>query len=64
MSDQIPLDRFPNEMGITRSLVQRLNEDATDGGHISSSAAIAAMIETVGALEVEIFGLKRAVGLS
>ena len=54
---QIPLETFPDEMVITREFIARLNEAATAEGAISSGAALAAMINALGKLEVQVIGL-------
>jgi hypothetical protein len=54
---QIPLDTFPDEMVITREFIARLNDAAAAEGAISSGAALAAMINALGKLEVQVIGL-------
>ncbi len=62
MTGQIPLDTFPEEMAVTRRLVRRLNDVTAEQGHVPSEAAMAATIETVGNLELELLALKKALG--
>jgi len=54
---QLPLESFPDEMVITREFITRLNDAAAAEGAISSGAAIAAMINALGRLEVQVIGL-------
>ena len=54
---QIPLDTFPDEMVITREFITRLNEAAAAEGAVSSGATIAAIINALGKLEVQVIGL-------
>jgi len=54
---QIPLETFPDEMVITREFIARLNDAAAAEGAISSGAALAAMINALGKLEVQVIGL-------
>jgi len=60
MTGLIPLDTFPEEMAVTRGLVRRLNDVSAVQGHVSAESAIAATIETVGNLEVQLLAMKRA----
>ena len=54
---QLPLESFPDEMVITREFITRLNDAAAAEGAISWGAAIAAMINALGRLEVQVIGL-------
>jgi hypothetical protein len=62
MAGLIPLETFPEDMAVTRGLVQRLNDVNDEQGHVPAEAAIAATIETVGNLELELLALKNALG--
>lgn len=62
MAGLIPLETFPEDMAVTRGLVQRLNDVSAAQGHVPTDAAIAATIETVGNLELELLALKNALG--
>jgi hypothetical protein len=62
MAGLIPLETFPEDMAVTRGLVQRLNDVSATQGHVPAEAAIAATIETVGNLELELIALKNALG--
>jgi len=62
MAGLIPLEVFPEDMAVTRGLVQRLNDVNEAQGHVPAEAAMAATIETVSNLELELLALKNALG--
>lgn len=62
MAGLIPLETFPEDMAVTRGLVQRLNDVSATQGRVPAEAALAATIETVSNLEMELLALKNALG--